>query len=149
MALPTTIFGREPTLWLAAASSLIIVVGTFGLKFISGDQAALLVVAINAIFGAINAYTVRPISPVAFTYALGSIIALVAAYGVNLPDTTVASLNAAVIPILALLSRGQVSPVETPVSEITENPLPEAAEASMTDDTDLAGDELAGDDDTP
>lgn len=143
MALPTTIFGREPTLWLATISSLTILVGTFGLKFINGEQAALLVVAVNAVFAAVNAYAVRPISPVAFTYAIGSIIALVGAYGVNLPIETVAAINAAVIPVLALLSRGQVSPVDTAVSETTADPLPEAAGVSPDlGDTDvIAGDE--------
>ena len=110
------LFDREPTLWLAALSSLIIVVGTFGLDLLNGQQAALLVVAINAVFGAINAYAVRPISPVAFTYAIGALVALVAAYGINLPIETVAAINAAVVPVLALLSRGQVSPEDTAIS---------------------------------
>ncbi len=134
------ILGREPTLWLATISSLIIIVGTFGLKFISGEQAALLVVVINAIFAAINAYAVRPISPVAFTYAVGSIVALVGSYGVNLPIETVASINAAVIPILALLSRGQVSPTESAISKITADPLPEAADASDLEDVEIVED---------
>ena len=111
------IFGREPTLWLAVLSSLVILLGTFGLHVLTNQQAALIVVAINALFGAINAYAVRPISPWPFTYAVGSLVALVAAYGVNLPIETVASLNAAIIPILALLSRGQVSPAETAISK--------------------------------
>lgn len=113
------IFGREPTLWIAVISSLVILIGTFGIKFISGEQAALMVVAINAIFGALNAWTVRPISPVAFTYAVGSLVALAAAYGLNLPVETIAALNAAVVPILALLSRGQVTPEDTAVSTTT------------------------------
>lgn len=110
------ILGREPTLWIAVASSLIVLVGTFGLDVINGQQAALIVVAVNGIAAAINAWTVRPISPVAFTYAVGSVVAVLGAYGLNLPIETVASINAAVIPILALLSRGQVSPQDTAVS---------------------------------
>ena len=113
------LFQREPTLWIAAIGSLVMLVGTFGLKFISGDQAALIVVVINAVFGAINAWTVRPISPVAFTYAIGSIVALAGSYGLNLSAETVGALNAAVIPFLALLSRGQVTPEETAVSSTT------------------------------
>jgi membrane-bound ClpP family serine protease len=113
------LFQREPTLWLAAIGSVVMIVGTFGLKFISGEQAALIVVVINAIFAAINAYTVRPISPVAFTYAIGSIVTLASSYGLNLPIETVAALNAAVIPFLALLSRGQVTPEETSISHTT------------------------------
>lgn len=111
------IFGRDPTLWIALISALIPVVGSVGLHWLSGQQAALIVVAVNAIAAAINAYTVRPISPVAFTYAVGAIVAVLGAYGLNLPIETVASINFAVVPILALLSRGQVSPQETVISK--------------------------------
>lgn len=110
------IFGREPTLWLAVINSAVMLIGTLGLHAISGDQAVLIVVVINAIFGAINAWAVRPISPVAFTYAVASLVALFAAYGLSVPDTTVAAVNAMVIPLLALLSRGQVSPEETAIT---------------------------------
>lgn len=110
------IFGREPTLWIGVISSLLIVAGTAGFHWLSGQEASLVVVAINAIAGAVNAYAVRPISPVAFTYAIGSIVAVAGAYGLNLSIETVAGINAAVIPILALLTRNQVSPQETVVS---------------------------------
>lgn len=110
------LFQREPTLYLAAISAIIPIVGTFGLHALSGQQAALVVVVINAIAGAVNAWAVRPISPVAFTYLVGSVVALAGAYGLNLSIETVASINAAVIPILALLSRDQVSPQDTPVT---------------------------------
>lgn len=107
------ILGREPTLWISLISQLIILVGTFGLHWLSGPQAALWVVAINAIAAAINAYTVRPISPVAFTYAVGAILAVAGSYGLNLSAETVAAINAFVVPALALLTRDQVAPQET------------------------------------
>lgn len=110
------LFQREPTLWLAVINAIVIVVGTFGLKFISGEQAALIVAVINALFAAVNAFAVRPISPAVFTYAVASILALAASYGLNVPPETVAAINATIVPILALLTRGQVSPEETAVS---------------------------------
>jgi hypothetical protein len=110
------ILGRDPTLWLGFLSSAVILVGTFGLHWLNGQEAALIVVAINAIAGALNAFTVRPIAPAAFTYAVGSLIAVAGAYGLNLPIETVAGINALVITFLALLTRGQVSPQETAVS---------------------------------
>lgn len=110
------IFGREPTLWIGVVSSIIVLLGTFSFHYLSGQQAALIVVAINAVAGAINAYAVRPISPVAFTYAVGALVAVAGAYGLNLSIETVAALNAVVIPVLALLSRGQVDPQATHVS---------------------------------
>lgn len=111
------LFQREPTLWIAVVNAAVILIGTFGLHFVSGGQAAAIVVVINAIFLAINAYAVRPISPAVFTYAVGAVVALLAAYGYNVPVETVASLNVLVIAILALLTRGQVSPQETAVSK--------------------------------
>lgn len=107
------VFGREPTLWLAVISSIIVLLGTFSLHWLTGQQAALIVVAINAIAGAVNAFTVRPIAPAAFTYATASIIAVAGAYGLNLTIEQVASVNALVVPMLALLSRNQVSPQRT------------------------------------
>lgn len=111
------IFGREPTLVIAALNAIVLIVGTIGLRLLTGEQAALAVVVINAIFGVVNAWAVRPISPAVFTYAIASILALTASYGLTLPIETVAAINAAVVPILALLTRDQVSPQETPISK--------------------------------
>lgn len=110
------LFQREPTLYIALLNAAVVLIGTFGLRFISGEQAALIVVVINALFAAFNAWSVRPISPAVFTYAVGAIVALVAAYGLVIPVETVSALNALVITTLALLTRGQVSPEETAVS---------------------------------
>jgi hypothetical protein len=110
------LLGREPTLWIAVANAAIILIGTMGFHWLSGDQAALAVVVVNALFAAVNALLVRPISPVAFTYAIGSIVALAGSYGLSLSAETVAAINAAVIPLLALLSRGQVAPQESRVT---------------------------------
>lgn len=121
------LLGREPTLYIAVISQVVILIGTFGFKLLTGEQAALIVVAINAVFAAINALAVRPISPIAFTYAVGSIVAVAGSYGLNLPIETVAAINALTIGVLALLSRGQVSPVETPVTNASLEPTPEAA----------------------
>lgn len=114
--LTVKILGREPTLWIALANAVVLLVGTFGLHAFSGQQAALAVVVINALFGIANAWTTRPVSPALFTYAIGAILAFFGSYGFNLPAETVVGLNAAIIPILALLFRGQVSPQETAVT---------------------------------
>lgn len=111
------IFQREPTLYLAVIYAVITVVGTFGLASLSAEQAGLLNAAIAGVVLAINAYAVRPISPVAFTYAVAAIANLLAAYGIAIPDATMAAINGLVVPILALLSRNQVSPKATPISE--------------------------------
>lgn len=111
------IIGREPTLWIAVLNAVVLFVGTFGLKWITGDQAALIVVAINALFGVANAITVRPIPPAVFTYAVGAILAVFASYGLSLQPDQIVGLNALVIPILALITRNQVGPQDTPVTK--------------------------------
>ena len=127
------ILGREPTLWIAVLNAAVILIGTFGLRFLTGEQATLIVVAINAVFAALNAAAVRPVSPVAFTYAVGALIAVAASYGLHLGPETVAALNASVIPLLALLARGQVSPVETSVTNKSLDPTPEALAEEQQD----------------
>lgn len=111
------IIGREPTLWIAVLNAVVLFVGTFGLHWITGAQAVLIVAAINAIFGVINALTVRPIPPAVFTYAIGAILAVFASYGLSLTAEQVVGLNALVVPILALITRNQVGPLDTAVSK--------------------------------
>jgi hypothetical protein len=113
------IFGREPTLWLAVIYAVLTVIGTGGLANFSGQQAQLTNAAIAALVGAVNAYAVRPISPVSFTYAIACLAQLGAAYGVQIPESTLTAINGLVVPALALLSRGQVSPAETAISRTT------------------------------
>lgn len=124
------IFGREPTLWLAGVYAVLTVFGTVGLAHFSGQQALLVNAAIAAVVGAINAYAVRPISPVSFTYAIAALVQLAGAYGIVIPDVTIVAINGLVVPALALLSRGQVSPADTKISTstglagtVTANPL--------------------------
>lgn len=113
------IFGREPTLWISVVSSLILLVSTYGLDLLNPDQATLIVVAINALAAAVNAWTVRPISPTTFTYAVGAILAVATSYGLNFTPEQIVAVNATIVPVLALLARGQVSPAETVVSRET------------------------------
>ena len=114
------ILGREPALWLAVMTALISVAGTFGFRLLSPDQAGLWNIAINAVAAAITAYAVRPIAPAAFTYAVSVLAQLGAAYGLEMSPEQLSMLNATVVPILALLTRGQVSPVETAVTHASD-----------------------------
>lgn len=113
------LFGREPTLWLAVIYAALTVIGTAQLSHFSPEQAALTNAAIAALVGAVNAYAVRPISPVSFTYAIACLAQLSAAYGVQIPEATLTAINGLIVPALALLSRGQVSPAATAISRTT------------------------------
>jgi hypothetical protein len=108
------IFGREPTLILQAASALLAVLVTFGFSGLSAEQAGLIVAAISAGIGVANAVLVRPITPAAFTAFVGALAALVTSYGLDLSQELVGTVQVAVVALLALVVRVQVSPVADP-----------------------------------
>ena len=113
-------FEREPTLWIAGLNAVVMVVGTLGFQWFNLDQAGLLVVVINALFAVANAFLVRPISPVTFTYAIAAILAFVGSYGLELTNDQVTQINLLVVPVLALLTRGQVSPASNVTGRLSE-----------------------------
>ena len=124
------LFQREPTLYLAVIYAAITVLGTAGLAGLSPQQAGLINAAVAGVVAAINAYTVRPISPVPFTYAIAGVANLLAAYGANIDTETMAAINGLVVPILALLTRSQVSP-ETTTLTTGSPPLPKVDATSV------------------
>jgi len=119
--------GREPALVIAAINALIMIVGTMGFGVFNNEQAGVSVAVVNAAAGVLTALVTRPIGPAAFTSFIAAVLALLAAYQVNIPGETVAAINAAVYPLLAFLTRGNVSPVETAVTKPSLDPTPSAA----------------------
>jgi hypothetical protein len=113
------IFGREPTLVLQSLSALLAVFVAVGLPGLSAEQAGLIVAAIAAGIGVVNALMVRPIAPAAFVGFIAAGAALLAAYGLELSQEVVGSVGAAVVVLLALLTRGQVTPNADPRSPET------------------------------
>ena len=107
-------FNREPTLYLQALSALLGIGVALGLPQLSATQAALIVAAVSAILGAINGAITRPVAPAAFTGLVGAVAALVAAYGFEVPQEVVGAVQAAVVTVLALLTRVQVTPAADP-----------------------------------
>lgn len=101
---------REPTLLIAVAASVLGLVVTFGFSWLTTEQAAVIVALLNAILGVVNALKVRPIAPAAFTYLVGAVATLAAAYGLELGQETVGAVNGVVLTVLALLARVQVTP---------------------------------------
>jgi hypothetical protein len=111
--------GRHPTLWIALINVVVMGLATLGFGWLDNDQAGLIVVAVNAIAGAANAWAVRPIQPAVFTYAVSSIVALVGAYGLNVTADQLAALNSIAVSVLGFLTYGNVSPVDTAISKAT------------------------------
>ncbi|MEU5946325.1 hypothetical protein ABZ793_12275 [Micromonospora sp. NPDC047465] len=112
------IFGREPTLYIQALSALLGVFVTFGLPGLSATQAAAIVAALTAVTTAVNAAMVRPVAPAAFTGVVTALAVLVAAYGLEVSQETVGAVQVAVVGVLALLTRTQVTPTADPRQSI-------------------------------
>jgi hypothetical protein len=111
---PVKIFGREPTLLIATAGSALSILVGFKFDWLDARQAALIVLVLNAILGVANAVAVRPIAPAAFTYLVGAVAALCAAYGLDVGQEMVGSINGLVLSVLMFLTRGQVTPASDP-----------------------------------
>src|SRR3954466_13111159 len=103
----------EWTLVIAVIAGGLDWVAGFGWHALSPGQAAVWITVVNAVAGAVAAWKTRPITPQAFTYLIASLAALGAAYGLHVSQPHVASLSTFVLAVLALVTRGQVSPVSS------------------------------------
>lgn len=107
------ILGREPSAWVASVGAVLVVLASLGVPFLSAGQAA----AISALIVAlILLATTRPIAPGLVTGVTTAGAALLAAYGMTLPDSAVAAVTGATLAVFALLTRQQVEPQETVVT---------------------------------
>ena len=104
------IFGREPALWIGAVSGLLSLGTALGFDGLSATQVAAIIAVINAVGAVISALAVRPIGPAVFTNLVAAGAALTSAYGFELSPEIVGGVNVAVLAVLSLLVRGQVSP---------------------------------------
>lgn len=120
------LFGREPALVIGVIVAIISLGGTLGFHFLSVDQAGLWIGVVDAVAAIGMVITVRPVQPGIYTYAIGAIVALAAGYGLSFGAEQVNAINALVVPILALLTRGQVSPIESAITKLSKDPTPEA-----------------------
>lgn len=105
-----SVFGRNPSLWITAVAATLGVGTAVGAPGLSQHQVAAIFVALNAIAAVVTAMSVRPIAPAVYTNLVAAAAALVAAYGFNISSETVGAVDAAVLAVLALVMRGQVSP---------------------------------------
>jgi len=104
------IFGREPTLWLQAISAALAFFVTFGWSGLSATQAGATVAVLAAIIGVLNAWRVRPIAPAIFTTVVTTGAALLSTYGLDFPQERIGQFQLAVVAVMALLTRVQVTP---------------------------------------
>lgn len=105
------VFGREPALILGVVQAALSLVVGFNLDFLSQTQATLIVAAISAVFGLMAAWATTPWAPGAFTAVIGAGAALLAGYGLDFSQESVAALGALVTALMLFLgTRPQVSP---------------------------------------
>jgi hypothetical protein len=105
-----TILGREPALWIGFVAAVLGVLVTFNIDGLSPEQAALWVAVLHAAAGVVTAILTRPIAPGAFTAAVTALAALALGYGLQVTPELVGLLNGAMLALLALVTRGEVSP---------------------------------------
>lgn len=106
------LFGREPTLWLQAISGILGIGVALALPGLSAEQAALIIAALSALIGVLNAMLVWPPAPAAFTGFIAALAALAAGYGFEVSQEVVGAVQAATVVILGLITRNQVTPKE-------------------------------------
>lgn len=104
------ILGREPALWIAVLQSMLAIIVGFNWDGLNAEQAALWISATNAILGVFMAILTRPWSVPAFTTGITVIATLLAAYGLDLGQEMVGSINALLVAGLILIARGEISP---------------------------------------
>lgn len=129
-----SLFGKstEPALVVGAIVAGISMAGTLGFSLLSPEQAGIWVLLVNAVAAAVMAWTTRPISPGVFTYLIGVIATLGAAYGFELASDQINGLNVLVISILTLITRGQVTPQATTLTKPTEAAAKEEVQTVAT-----------------
>lgn len=104
------IFGREPVVVMNTVSAVLGLVVALGVTGLTQEMAGAIVGFATAILGAVAAAMTRPIAPQAFTAVVASGAALVATFGYEAAPATVAAINTALLAVLTLLTRGQVTP---------------------------------------
>lgn len=107
---PPRIFGREPVVILNAVQAVLLFAVAAGIPYITEDAVPLIVAALGAAFGAVQAAMVRPIAPAAFTGVVTTLAPLLSYYGVGVSEELVVAVNGAIVAVLALITRQQVSP---------------------------------------
>lgn len=105
------IFGREPALWVAGIAAVLGLVASFGVPWLTDTQDTVIVALIDAGAGVFIAVRTRPIAPGVFLVFVSAVTAVLTAYGVAVSQHTVGAVDLVVLAVLALLTRGQVSPV--------------------------------------
>lgn len=106
------LFGREPVVILNAVQAVLLVGVAVGLPYLTDAAVPLIVAAIGALLGAVQAVYVRPVAPAAFTAVVTTLAPLLTHYGLGVSEELVVAINGAIVAVMTLITRHEVSPVE-------------------------------------
>lgn len=109
-----TTFLREPTVYLQALQVMLALLVAFGVFGVTEELSALILALGGAVIGAINATRVRPLAPAAFTMLVTTAAPLLAYFGLSLSTAQMGAVQFAIVTVLALVVRTQVSPIADP-----------------------------------
>jgi hypothetical protein len=104
------IFGREPVTALNALSAVLGLIVSLGVTPLTADMAGGIVAFVTAVLGAAAAAMTRPVAPQAFTTVVAAGAVLVGTFGFDVSQPVVGAINGAVLALLTLLTRVQVTP---------------------------------------
>lgn len=107
------ILGREPSAWVATVGAVLVALAAVGVPFLSAGQAAAITALVAAL---VLVATTRPVAPAMVTGVVTAGAALLAEYGLDASDATVAAISGAVLAVFALITRQQVEPKDTAVT---------------------------------
>lgn len=109
---PRTLFG-EPVAILGAVQAVLLVGVAVGIPHLTDAAVPLIVAALGALLGAVQAVMVRPIAPAAFTGLVAALAPLLTHYGLGVDPELVVAINGAIVAVATLATRHEVSPKDT------------------------------------
>ena len=103
----------EPAMITAVIQAILAVIVSFGFSLTAGETGAIVAVT-SALLALVTALSARPFAVSALTGLVNAIVTLLVAFGVhNIQPDMVASVNAAIVAISALVLRSHITPVAT------------------------------------
>lgn len=104
------LLGKEPALLLSILAAVLGGGTALGFPGLAAGQATLIIAAITAVLGAVQAVWTRPWAP-AVGAAVAALAALAGGYGFHVAPAVLAAVDAVILSLGALLVRGQVTPL--------------------------------------
>lgn len=107
---------RQPVAYVEILKLVLVAVAVFADLGLTADTQALIIAAVYAVLGAIQAAAVRPIAPAAFVTVITTLAALAGRFGLELGPEQVAAIVGLASGILTLQTWQSVTPTLKPAA---------------------------------